>query len=139
MALILLGGLLLAGVAVYWAQAQRLPETLARPVRGLQLEGLPPALAPVAAEPQPALSQEATAFAPPPVEGDSEAPALLPSSPLTQQETIRYGIETAALPAAGPRRLIIPALGIDAPIEPAGLLLMDGEERTAYRWAVPDR
>lgn len=39
---------------------------------------------------------------------------------------------------AGPNRLVIPALGIDAPVRPVGLVAKEDDGKDYYTWAVPN-
>lgn len=137
------GASLLLYVSVSLFQSHQEPQFLDRsPQAGPILRDLPPALAPA---PQTAAQNHASV---PQLSAGSDNAPLLPESPLVdEQAPVEHADAADPAPAAaaaaaaatsGPRRIIIPALAIDAPVHPAGLETKQDGQRTYLQWSVPD-
>ena len=123
------GASLLLYVSVSLFRSQQEPQYLDRaPQVGPILRDLPPALAPA---PQTAAQNHASV---PQMSAQSDNEPLLPESPLVDGQAPVERADTAdpapAAATSGPRRIIIPALGVDAPVHPAGLETKQDGQRT---------
>lgn len=138
-----IGTLLLLVVAGTWYQANRetavWQETAAR---STTLTNLPPALRPAAPPVDPSQPASDPVGSPNSVDNETAGQGfLLPESPI--QDASPDSADTAAVsspPAADsrPLRIVIPALGVDAPVVPAGLQTLQDGQRVYQQWSVPD-
>lgn len=131
------GASLLLFVTLSWFLAMQAPDVInqASPANHTLLN-LPPALKPA---PQTAGHNRASV---PQISGQPIDAPLLPESPLEDEE-ISAGRDHALEPApplasSDPRRIIIPALDVDAPVQPAGVETKQDGGRTYRQWSVPD-
>lgn len=136
------GGSLLLYVGSSWFLAQQLPAVIEHaPRSNSTLANLPPALAPAVDRPQTADSEEPRAIAPIFALTEGEIAALLPQSPVAEGKTAESETAPEPAPPAGPAqplRILIPALGIDAPIERARLQEKQSSGRAYTQWSVPN-
>ena len=136
------GALLLIYVAGTWFLTAQTTAVFEGAVAGRpSLMNLPPALNPHApatdfAIPITAVENEDTA-----VDEVVGQALLLPESPLVEEYLAAGNVAEAPSPAATdfrPLRIIIPTLGVDAPIHPAGLQTHQEGQRTYQQWSVPN-
>jgi sortase A len=143
-----IGALLLAYAGMTWYLAGRTPDVVRR-VRAANSDdlGMAPALAPAVDDPggigvfREAGQEDGIVVAPP--AAAAEAPAgplvVLPESPIDMHSAVAEAAEADRPAAPGqPLRILIPALGIDAPVMAAGLQTKQSEGRDFQQWTVPD-
>ena len=65
-------------------------------------------------------------------------PALLPESPADVGRPSERGSPAGGLSADSSTRLVIPNIGVDAPIQPVGLMEMEENGRDYRQWQVPN-
>lgn len=124
---------LLTYVGAAWFLSQQEPDVISHaPPEDSNLLDLPPALA---AAPQ---MDEQSLVPAPPLKGQLFDAPLLPQSPLAEEQEASAPGEAAAVADSGPLRIIIPALGIDAPVRVAELETKQDGGRTYQQWSVPN-
>ncbi len=106
----------------------------------LRPEVIPPlALTPLPATPTPAYAGTPLVLPPSPQALQSDAPLLLPAMPVEQEALVTLGPSTVEpLPFGAPERLLIPAIGLDAPVQPVDWSVIEVGGQTFGQWAVPD-
>lgn len=145
--LILLGAIFLVGSALAWAyHAWDMARAAAEVRRHIEEEATNPAAflrATATATPTPTPSPRPTST-PTPIRRVTQEPARTvtplpsPTPSLTPSPTASPTPTATPLPPAPPVRLLIPALGIDTPVVPVSIRLVDSEGGLVATWETAD-